>query len=237
MLDATRLRVLAAVARTGSVTAAARELNYSQPSVSHHLARLESETGAQLLQRVGRGIRLTEAGRVLAERAVEILGRLEAADAELASYVSLGSGRLRIAAYSTAIVSLLPPVVAQLSRDHAGLQVEIVDAHPPEALDMLSAGAVDAAVIFKYDENEEDPHIRLHPLRDDPTYVLARESIDSMLELRDETWVGGASAAPSTLSSSAGGKASNRESAMRPTTWSPSRPSWPQAWASPPSRV
>ena len=55
MLDVTRLRVLDAVARYGSVTAAARELAYSQPSVSHHLARLEAETGAQLLQRAGRG--------------------------------------------------------------------------------------------------------------------------------------------------------------------------------------
>src|SRR6266436_28083 len=61
MLDVTRLRVLVAVARHGSVTAAARALNYAQPSVSHHLARLEAETGTKLVQRAGRGIRLTEA--------------------------------------------------------------------------------------------------------------------------------------------------------------------------------
>ncbi|HEY9524925.1 MAG TPA: LysR family transcriptional regulator, partial [Thermopolyspora sp.] len=59
MLDIVRLRVLEAVARHGSVTAAARELHYSQPSVSHHLAKLEAETGAKLIQRAGRGIRLT----------------------------------------------------------------------------------------------------------------------------------------------------------------------------------
>src|SRR5438477_289738 len=65
MLDVTRLRVLVAVARCGSVTAAARALNYAQPSVSHHLARLEAETGTKLIQRAGRGIRLTDAGRLL----------------------------------------------------------------------------------------------------------------------------------------------------------------------------
>lgn len=192
MLDVTRLRVLAAVARLGSVTAAARELNYSQPSVSHHLARLEQETGAQLLQRVGRGIRLTEAGRILADRAVEILGRLDSAGAELATYVGLDAGRLRIAAYSTAIVALLPPVVARLSRDHPGLRLEVVDTHPPEALDLLRAGAVDAAIVFRYDESADDPHgIRLHFLRDDPTYLLTREGGAEMRELHDATWIGG----------------------------------------------
>ena len=72
MLDVTRLRVLVAVARYGSVTAAARALNYAQPSVSHHLARLEAETGTKLIQRAGRGIRLTDAGRLLAERGAEV---------------------------------------------------------------------------------------------------------------------------------------------------------------------
>src|SRR5215207_10079132 len=157
MLDVTRLRVLAAVARLGSVTAAARELNYSQPSVSHHLARLEEETGAQLLQRVGRGIRLTEAGRVLADRADEILGRLDSARAELDTYVGLDAGRLRVAAYSTAIVALLPPLAAILAREHPGLRLEVVDTHPPEALELLRTGAVDAAIVFRFDESDDDP--------------------------------------------------------------------------------
>ena len=92
MLDVNRLRVLDALARHGSATAAAKALHYSQPSITHHLARLEDETGAQLVQRVGRGIRLTPAGRLLADRAAEILGRLDAADAELSAYVGLADG-------------------------------------------------------------------------------------------------------------------------------------------------
>ena len=89
MLDVNRLRVIDAVARRGSVTAAAKDLHYSQPSVTHHLARLEAETGAQLLQRVGRGIRLTPAGQLLADRAAEIIGRIDAAGAELSAHVGL----------------------------------------------------------------------------------------------------------------------------------------------------
>src|SRR3954454_7331893 len=145
MLDVNRLRVIDAVARHGSVTAAAKELHYSQPSVTHHLARLETETGAQLLQRAGRGIRLTPAGRLLADRAAEILGRIEAADAELAALVGLSAGRVRLGGVASAIGSLVPQAVAALAARHPGLQVSLVDTHPPEALDLLRAGKVDVA--------------------------------------------------------------------------------------------
>src|ERR671923_585062 len=103
MLDVNRLRVIDAVARHGSVTAAAKELHYSQPSVTHHLARLEAETGAKLLQRVGRGIRLTPAGQLLADRAAEILGRVDAAAAELSAHVGLSTGRVRLAGYTSVL--------------------------------------------------------------------------------------------------------------------------------------
>src|SRR6201992_3304879 len=106
MLDVTRLRVLVAVARHGSVTAAARELNYAQPSVSHHLARLEAETGVRLIQRAGRGIRLTDAGRLLADRAAEVLGRLDAAENELAAHAGLRAGRGRLGAFPSAPCTL-----------------------------------------------------------------------------------------------------------------------------------
>jgi len=191
MLDLTRLRVIDAVARHGSVTAAARELHYSQPSVTHHLARLEAETGAQLVQRAGRGIRLTAAGLLLAERAAEIVGRVDAADAELAAHVGLRAGRVRLAGFSSAVGSLVPRAIAALRASHPGLQVTLTDAHPPEALELLRAGQVDVAVIFRYDETEPEPSgVRLHHLLDDPLYLLSlrRRSLDS---LRDETWIAG----------------------------------------------
>src|SRR3981081_2770509 len=123
MLDVTRLRVIDAVARHGSVTAAARELSYSQPSVSHHLARLEAETGAQLLQRVGRGIRLTQAGELLAGRAAEILGRVDGAEADLSAHVGLPTGGVRLAGFASAIALLVPRAAAALARDHPGLEI------------------------------------------------------------------------------------------------------------------
>ena len=137
MLDILRLRVLAAIAAHGSVTKAAKHLNYSQPAVSHHLARLEAETGARLVQRVGRGIRLTPEGEHLARRAAEIVGRVDAAAAELAAMVGLRTGRVRVAGFQSALAALVPHAAATLRRDHPGIELHLIDAHPRVALDLL----------------------------------------------------------------------------------------------------
>jgi DNA-binding transcriptional LysR family regulator len=155
MLDVTRLRVLVAVARCGSVTAAARELNYAQPSVSHHLARLEAETGIKLIERAGRGIRLTDAGRLLAERASEVIGRLDAAENELAAYSGLRAGRLRLAAFPSALGTIVPAAASMLRAHQPGVDLRLTEAEPPEALRMLRAGYVDVAVVFRYSRDAE----------------------------------------------------------------------------------
>ena|SRR5579863_9967049 len=149
MLDATRLRVLVAVARYGSVTGAAQALNYAQPSISHHIARLEAETGAKLMERAGRGVRLTEAGQLLADRAEEIIGRLDAAEAELATHVGLRQDRVRLAAFGSALSTLVATASAALHANHADSGVQLVQAEPAEALRMLRAGEVDVALVYR----------------------------------------------------------------------------------------
>jgi DNA-binding transcriptional LysR family regulator len=192
MLDVNRLRVIDAVSRHGSVTEAAKELHYSQPAVTHHLSRLEAETGAQLLQRVGRGIRLTPAGELLAERAAEIIGRIDAARAELSAHVGLSAGRVRLAAFASAIGSLVPAAVATLGAKHPNLEIRLIDTHPPEAIELLRTGKIEVAIIFRYDETEPEPAgVRLHHLLDDPVYVLSKRSEDGLESVRDATWIAG----------------------------------------------
>jgi DNA-binding transcriptional LysR family regulator len=192
MLDVTRLRVIDAIARHGSVTAAAKELHYSQPTVSHHMARLEAETGAQLLQRVGRGIRLTPAGQLLAVRAAEIIGRIDAADAELAAHVGLTTGRVRLAGFSSVSGSLIPRAIAALAGEHPGLRISLIDTHPIEALDLLRAGKIDVAIIFRYDESEPEPEgVRLHHLLDDPMYLLSLRRRQTLASMSEATWIAG----------------------------------------------
>jgi DNA-binding transcriptional LysR family regulator len=147
--------VLVAVARHGSVTAAAHALNYAQPSVSHHLARLEAETGTKLVQRAGRGIRLTDAGRLLAERGAEVIGRLDAAENELAVYSGLRAGRLRLAAFPSALGTLVPSAAAMLHERHPSVDLRLTEAEPPEAVRMLRAGYVDVALIFRHEPEDQ----------------------------------------------------------------------------------
>ena len=194
MLDLVRLRVLAAVAQTGSITAAAKQLHYTQPSVSHHIAKLEAETGAALLQRVGRGVRLTPTGQLLADRALEIIGRVDAAAAELSAHVGLDAGKVRLAGFSSVMSTLVPAAATALTATHPGLELTLLDTHPPEALRLLRAGRVDVAVVFRYDDSPlEDPGVRLHHLVDDPTYLVTPAGSDrrTLAEHRDARWIAG----------------------------------------------
>src|SRR5258708_35226153 len=150
MLDVTRLRVLAAVARHGSVTAAARALNYAQPAVTRHRARLEAGTGTRLVERAGRGIRLTDAGRLLAGRAEEILGRLSAAEQELAAPVGQREERIRLAGFPSALATVVPAAAARLRAGHPRAGVLMAAAAPPTPGRMPRAGPVGIALGVAY---------------------------------------------------------------------------------------
>nr|BFE56593.1 LysR family transcriptional regulator [Dactylosporangium thailandense] len=194
MLDVTRLRVLVAVARHGSVTAAAEALHYAQPSVSHHLARLEAETGAQLLQRAGRGVRLTPAGRLLAERGEEILGRLDAAEAELAELSGLRAGRVRLAAFPSALGSFVPRAAARFTAAHPDVVLEFVEAEPPAALALLRTGEADLAVVFDYGsaDGSADREVRLTPLFTEGLHLVTRPGAGGPLEsFARARWIAG----------------------------------------------
>ncbi|WP_410638743.1 LysR family transcriptional regulator [Amycolatopsis sp. lyj-346] len=192
MLNLVQLKVLAAVARHGSVTEAARELHYSQPSVSHHLARLEAATGARLVQRAGRGIRLTPEGHLLAGRAAEIVGRVDAAAEELAAQAGLRAGRVRLAANASALSTLVPKAAASLARAHPGLELSLFDRHPVEALDMLRRGELDVALVFRHaGAPPEEDGFRFRHLADDPIHLISRRPGDSLADHRGSAWIGG----------------------------------------------
>ncbi|MGL5928807.1 MAG: LysR family transcriptional regulator [Dermatophilaceae bacterium] len=154
MIDAAGLRVMKAIADEGSFTAAASRLGYTQPAISQMVRRLEQRTGTVLVERVGRTVRLTEAGQVLARHATPVLAALDAAEEEVAAIAGLRSGRVRLMAFPSASATLVPRALALVKRRFPDVSISFAEAEPPESLSALRAGECDLAVAFAYEGSD-----------------------------------------------------------------------------------
>lgn len=150
MLSLPRLRLLREVHRTGSLTAAARALNYTPSAVSQQLKLLERETGTPLLEAVGRGVRLTPAAQGLAGHTERILAHLEEAEAELAAAHHEVRGHLHVAAFQSAMLTVAPTVLDALARDHPDLHVTITQREVEDAFEGLLAHEFDLIISEEY---------------------------------------------------------------------------------------
>lgn len=179
MLNVHRLAVLHAVVAEGSITRAAAELSYTPSAVSQHIAALERESGTRLLERVGRSVRPTPAGALLAGHAAEILERLDEAEAALAALTAGRTGRIRVATFGSAGTGLVPPAVGRFRGLHPDVDLELTLAEQPEALAALRADRADlAVVILDLMQSGTDPEpppsgdgLEWHPLLLDPYFV------------------------------------------------------------------
>lgn len=173
-MDPRRVLLFRTVARSGSLSSAARELGTTQSAVSQQLSMLEREVGSALLLRTSRGTRLTEAGTILLGRANSVANELHLAGEELSALVNLRAGRVRLAAFPSAAATLVPHAVQELRAAHAGVVVTLVESEPPEAWAAVQTGDVDVAVVFGYDGRpQEDGRLAHVPLGAEPTYLVA----------------------------------------------------------------
>ena len=192
VIDVQQLRALVELARLGTVSAAAESLGYSQSAVSHQLAALSRATGAVLLTRAGRGVRLTEEGRALAARGREVIDLLERTEREAVAMAHAEEGRILLAAFPSAVASLVPGILAVVSRRHPGLEIELVDAEPPEALDSLRRGRVDAALSFSYIDDDAGEDLETVRLLDDVLYLVTHPlGIEDIADGAQCRWVTG----------------------------------------------
>src|SRR5918999_4492100 len=202
MLDVKQLRVLRAVSEHGSFSAAADALAYTQPAVSQQIAALEKRAGTTLVDRLSRGVRLTDAGRALVEHADVVLARLAAAEAELEAIRGVRGGRVRLSSFPTAGASLLPPAVALFTQRYPDVELTFVEEEPEEAVQMLRAAELEVALVFEYgaaDAREIDrlyEGLELHHLIDDPLYLalppdhpMARRARVRLQDFAGETWI------------------------------------------------
>lgn len=201
-LDAHSLRVVKAIADTGSITAAARALGYSQPAVSQQVRRFERRAGMPIVERVGRGVRLTEAGRVLARHAAAVTTALDAAAGDLAELRGLRAGRIRIAAFPSASSTVVPRVIAAVSARRPGVSISFVEAEPPEAILAVREDRADIALTYSYPGDRRELDLAATGLSvravggDDTVLVLpvdhpAAEGPIDLARLAAERWIAG----------------------------------------------
>ncbi len=172
--DATRMRLLVEIERQGSLSGAAREIGIGQPSASQHLRLLETAAGQRLVERNGRGSRLTEAGRILAGRAAQALTTLGAAEEELAALDGLQRGTIRLGASTVPGVYLLPDTLGCFRRDFPNVLVEVEIASSAEIVSRLRSGRLQVAIVGTEDVGDR---IALEPFLDDELLGVARPGL------------------------------------------------------------
>jgi len=172
--DATRLRLLVEVDRRGSVSAAAKAVGIGQSSASEHLRLLETAAGQRLVERNGRGSRLTESGRVLAASASQALGALAAGEEELNALAGLDAGTIHIGSSTTPGVYLLPGTLGCFRRDHPNVLVEVEIAATGEIVERLLTGRIQLALVG---ETTVDDRIELEPFLADELVGIAKPGL------------------------------------------------------------
>ncbi|GGS18066.1 transcriptional regulator [Streptomyces aureoverticillatus] len=171
MYDLHRLRLLRELKHRGTLAAVAAALSYSPSSVSQQLSQLEAEAGVPLLEPVGRRVRLTEQAEILVAHTEAVLERLERAEADIAASLTGLTGTVRVAAFQTAALALIPTALTLLRAAHPGLRPHVTQLEPEAALPALLARDFDLVVAEEYPGTPEGGTAGL---RDD---VLEREEL------------------------------------------------------------
>jgi DNA-binding transcriptional LysR family regulator len=170
--DVRRLRVLRAVAERGSFAAAAAELQYTPSAISQQIAALEREVGAVLVERGARGARLTQAGQVLERHAAIVLGQLAAARAELDDLARLRGGVVRLAAFESSWIALVPAAVARYRERFPDVELHLAEEDPVQAVAAVRAGACDVAVVFEPNGVEALDGLERTVIAEDPLWAV-----------------------------------------------------------------
>lgn len=198
MLNLDRLRALHAVSAQGSINAAAETLNVTTSAVSQQLAKLELETGQQLLERHGRGVRLTDAATQLVARTQRVLSLLEEAEAELEATDDAVAGQITIAAFATAARGLAPQALRDLRTRYPQLAITFHEQEPHESIPRLVRRDVDLIIVNDWHNAPLalPDGLTKAPLFDDvadialpPGHRLSKAKSVTLRELAGEPWI------------------------------------------------
>ncbi|WP_051712305.1 LysR family transcriptional regulator [Spirillospora albida] len=200
----TGLRVVREAARHGSFSTAAERLGYTQSAVSRQIALMEQAAGRPLFERHARGVRPTEAGRVVLRRAEAVLGELDAVRHDLDDLGARTPARLRVGAFPTAMAALVPRAIAALGEQEPQVRVPLREGLSPRLLAAVARGRLDVAVVTG--SGRPPDGVGAVPLLDDPLLValppghaLAGLASVTPSMLRHERWIAGSAEPGTTL--------------------------------------
>ncbi len=192
MLDIRRLRLLRELAHRGTIAAVAEAMSFSPSAISQQLSTLETEAGMKLLEPVGRRLKLTAQGELLVAHTETLLEELERAEAALAASAGMVSGTLRVAAFQTAVLALVPNALTQLASEHPSLRVEVTELEPEMSLPALMAREFDVVLGEEYPGHPlpRRREIERHPLVSDELRLAtpADWSERDLASLADRPW-------------------------------------------------
>jgi DNA-binding transcriptional LysR family regulator len=195
MLDVRRMQILRAVVASGSVTAAAAHLGYTPSAISQQVAALEKEAGVALLERVGRGVQPTAAGRLLTGHAAIISQNVAEAERALADLRAGRTGRLAIRYFASVGPTLLAPALARLRQEHPGVTIDLKLSDPEDHLPGIEQGSTDLAIVVRPSDESRRGIRVVHLLNDAydavlPTgHRLAAQRVLDLADLADEPWI------------------------------------------------
>lgn len=171
-MELTPLKYFKAIAQAGHMTRAARALGVSQPALSAVVKKLEGEVGADLLHRTGRGVELTEAGRIFLRHAEDTLRRADAAVEAVRQLVGLETGSIRIGGGATATSYLLPPVVSAVRRKHPGLRFYVRETGSSAVAAAVLSGELDLGIVTLPLRGADEATLLTIPLVDDELRLI-----------------------------------------------------------------
>ncbi|MEY9964430.1 DNA-binding transcriptional LysR family regulator [Streptacidiphilus sp. MAP12-16] len=192
MYNLRRLEVLRELKYRGTLAAVASAMSYSPSAVSQQLTLLESEVGAPLLEREGRGVRLTPQAEILVARTEKVLRELERAEAEIAASLQEVSGTIRVAAFQTAMLALLPVALTWLRENHPRIRVEATQAEPNTSLPGLLTRDFDLVIDEMFPGHARPARaseFEHHLLGKDAMRLATPAPVMSLADLAERAWV------------------------------------------------
>lgn len=193
MIEIKHLQLVQAIAEHGSLSAVAQYLGYSQPAISQQIQNLERQIGGTAFIRARKGTMLNQIGETLLECANQVIPLIEKAQSEVDAITGLRAGLIRFASFPSAAATLIPRTFAALTREIPDVSLQLAEATPEEALELLRSGKIDIGIVFAYGRaGSRDPFKDLLLAEERSVPLIAEDifvALPKTQHMQDSEWI------------------------------------------------